>query len=173
MARQLKGTNISVKKLFLLDSFATFAQEGAVFKNKFVAALHRESHKKFFDLKLLIKHPNILKDIKHKSFSKKINDVLIKVGFKTNKSNSTILQRINKIKAMHVAASREYPSGFYEGEIILLRAKVQTKYFFDPEFLGWKGLSESIRIIEVEGMHSEMFSAPNDAELAAIIKKII
>ena len=173
MAKQLKGSGISVKRLFLLDSFATFAKNEGVLKNRYGAKLHRELHKKFFDLKLLIKHPNILRDIKYRSFGKKINNLLDNLGIKTKKEESPILQRINKIKAMHVAACKQYIPGFYEGEITLIRAKIRTKYFFDPESLGWKGRSKSIRIIDVEGVHSDMFSPPNDGELAAIIKKVI
>jgi amino acid adenylation domain-containing protein len=173
MAKQLAETNISVKYLFLLDSFATFAKSKNTPKNKLAAKLYREWNKKFFDIKLLFRHPNILRDIKSRSIGKKINGLLVKLRLKTKISDSPIIERINKIKAMHLLACKNYSPGFYEGEIIMIRAKIRTKYFFDPEYLGWKDFSKSMRVIDIECIHSDMFTAPNESELAAIIKQVI
>ncbi|MDN3689555.1 non-ribosomal peptide synthetase [Cyclobacterium jeungdonense] len=173
MARQLSGSSIHVKHLFLLDSYATFASDKNSPKNKLLNKIYKEYHKKSFDLKLLLRHPAILREIKSRSFSKKLTKLLVKLGVKAKESENPILLRINKIKAMHLAACRNYTPGFYQGEIVLLRARLRTKYFFDPETLGWKGCSSTIRIVDVEGMHSELFSEPNEGKLAACIKRII
>ncbi|WP_439482928.1 amino acid adenylation domain-containing protein [Cyclobacterium plantarum] len=173
MAKQLRGSAISVKHLILFDTFATFSDSDYLPKNKLFAKFHLEYHKRSHELKLLGKHPGILKAIKEKSLNKKLDNALITLGVKTKNAESPIIQRINKIKDMLVAACLAYNPGFYEGEITLIRAKIQTKYFFDQENLGWKGLSESMRIIDIDGIHTELFSAPNDRKLAAIIKEII
>lgn len=173
MARQLSGSDIRVKHLFLLDSYATFARDRNGPKNKLFNKIYTEYHKKSFDLKLLVRHPGILKDIKVKSFDKKLTKLLVNLGVKTSPSENPILLRINKIKAMHLAACRNYSPKFYPGEIILLRARLRTKYFFDPETLGWNGYSSSIRIIDIDGMHSELFSEPNEDKLAAAIKQVM
>ena len=108
-----------------------------------------------------------------KSLNRKLHNTLISLGVKTKNAESPVIQRISKIKDMLVAACQAYNPGFYEGEITLIRAKIQTKYFFDQQYLGWKGRSESMRIIDIEGIHTELFTAPNDRKLAAIIKEII
>lgn len=173
MARQLIGSAIRVKHLFLLDSYATFASDKNRPKNKLLLKIYQEYHKKSFDLKLLVRHPAILGDIKFRSINKKLTKVLVRLGVKTTESENPILRRINEIKAMHLAACRNYTPGFYQGELVLLRARLRTKYFFDPETLGWKGCSSTIRIIDVEGMHSELFSEPNEGKLAAAIQQVI
>jgi thioesterase domain-containing protein/acyl carrier protein len=164
MAKQLKNSRITVKKLILFDSYATFIKDPHRPKNKLLAKIH---------LKLLVTHPSVLRDIKYKSISKKLNGLFIKLKLKTKKSESPILQRINKIKALHLAACKNYTPGFYEGEITLLRAKIRTNYFFEPEFLGWKAFSRSINIIEVEGTHTGLFIEPNDKKIATIIKQVV
>ncbi|EPR66935.1 non-ribosomal peptide synthetase [Cyclobacterium qasimii] len=173
MAKQLKGTDIAVDLLLLLDSFATFSKGKHSPQNRLFAKLHREFNKKSFDLKLLTQHPGILRDIKSRSISKKIDALLLKLRLKIKEPESPIIERINNIKAMHVAACKNYSPGLYEGEIVMLRAKIRTKYFHDPQNLGWKGLSKSMRIIEVEGIHSDLFSEPYDGELASRIKEVI
>lgn len=173
MARQLSGSALRVKHLFLLDSFATFARDKNSPKNKLINKIYTEYRKKSFDLGLLVRHPAILRDIKYRSFSKKLAKLLTSLGLKMPESENPILLRINKIKAMHLAACRNYAPGFYQGEIVLLRARLRTKYFFDPETLGWKGCSSGIRIIDIDGMHSELFTEPNEGKLAAAIKQVM
>ncbi|AKP53836.1 non-ribosomal peptide synthetase [Cyclobacterium amurskyense] len=173
MAKQLKNSSITVKKLILFDSYATFIKDPHSPKNKLLAKIHLQLYKKSHDLKLLVTHPSVLKDIKYKSISKKLNGLFIKLKLKTKKSESPILQRINKIKALHLAACKNYTPGFYEGEITLFRAKIRTNYFFEPEFLGWKAFSRSINIIEVEGTHTGLFIEPNDKKIATIIKQVV
>ncbi|SHM32598.1 amino acid adenylation domain-containing protein [Cyclobacterium lianum] len=173
MAKQLRASAISVKHLILFDTFATFSDSDYLPKDKLFTKLHLEYHKRSHELKLLVKHPGILKAIKVKSLNRKLHNTLISLGVKTKNAESPVIQRISKIKDMLVAACQAYNPGFYEGEITLIRAKIQTKYFFDQQYLGWKGRSESMRIIDIEGIHTELFTAPNDRKLAAIIKEII
>lgn len=173
MARQLAGSALSVKHLILLDSFAVFAVDRQWPKNKLVAKVYNEFRKKSFDLGLLFRHPGILWDAKTRSIHKKATNLLDSLGIKKKPEESPILRRINTIKAMHAEACRSYSPGFYQGEIVLLRARIQTKYFFDPECLGWKDRSASMRILDIDGIHSDLFSEPNVAKLAASIKQVM
>jgi thioesterase domain-containing protein len=173
MAKQIKDSGISLKKLFLFDTFATFTKDENIPANKIAAFIHREFYKKSYDLKLLFKEPRILMDMKKESIGKKIDSLLVKLALKSKNQETPILQRINKIKAMHLAACKDYKPGFYKGEVIMLRAGIRTLYFFDPEYLGWKGLSKSIRVIDIPCVHSDMFTAPNDEKLADIMKQLI
>ncbi|WP_186741644.1 non-ribosomal peptide synthetase/type I polyketide synthase [Spirosoma utsteinense] len=76
-------------------------------------------------------------------------------------------------EANHVAA-RMYRFSPQEITIDLFRAKQRMYYWKDFEFLGWKPLAlKGINIHEVPGDHANLFSPPNDKEVARVLQKVL
>lgn len=81
---------------------------------------------------------------------------------------------MNKIKAKHVTAFRNYPLEPFNGKLYLYKAKISVHYVEYGNLLGWeKYAQKGVELFEVPGDHFSMLLPPHVAYLGATLQKNI
>ena len=76
-------------------------------------------------------------------------------------------QRLIHIRECHDALARRYVPKAYDGAMLLMRAdNVADGFSFNRE-MGWDGLVDELRIVDIPGDHERIFDEPHTPELAA------
>ncbi|MEX2592395.1 MAG: amino acid adenylation domain-containing protein, partial [Anditalea sp.] len=170
MAKQLKSSGKEVKDLIMFDTYAYQSDHRDGWLVKLVNQLKHGIGKRWFDILLLINHPQVLKRIKTESYNRKIAKIknLIKPKKEAQKANITINN-----EALQKEARKNYVFSSYDGRIQLLRAKIPSYYVPDSRYYGWKSYVNQVNVWEVDGEHTTLFNTPNDVSFAKTLQKIL
>lgn len=76
-------------------------------------------------------------------------------------------------KALAIAAKNVYPLEYYDGEIVLFRARKRSSYYVYDRFLGWRPYCKSIKVYNVDGDHVSIFNPFYSQRLAARLQQVL
>jgi amino acid adenylation domain-containing protein len=173
IAKQLKAAGKTVKELIMFDTYVFQTDPDKGWANNTLKMIKYNFHKRLFDLYMLWKYPLTLKKLKRDSLNRRLSKILLKLKVRQPKIETPIMKAIKNIEGIQKEAGIKYVLTYYEGPIHLLRAKIPTIYFHDPKYLGWKPYVKDIRIWDMEGEHTTMFSPPNDVKFAKVLQEIL
>src|SRR5690606_8747411 len=170
MAKQLKEMGRVVGKVIMFD-IDVYQSETELNKwQKIKRELNHQWQKRYVDLKLLFNSPKTFVALKKDSMKRK----LLKFNGQ-NKNNifTDRLRTIEKIRKVNHQAMHNYLISPYDGDIYLVRAKIQNFYVHEQKYYGWKPYVNNIHIIDMEGDHNSMFEEPLVQELGKNVQLIL
>jgi len=160
MAKQLKSKGQSVGKIILFDVSAYQSETKLTPLDKVKMKVWYQIEKRIIDTKLAFTHPDTLKRSKLRSFNRKKKLFNHWFGKDENTTGPNMFENLERIRKINHKAMDEYLLSHYDGEIILLKAKIRTFLVGDKEFYGWKPYASQVITMEMEGDHNSMFDDP-------------
>jgi len=162
MAKQMKSKGQSIGKVFLFDVTAYQSETIMTGWEKVKLKLNHQIEKRVVDVKLAVHHPDSFRRMKESSFTRKKGFVQRWFGLDKDKNASSLFNIIEKIRNINHQAMDNYVLSRFDGEIILIKAKIKTFLVEENQFYGWKPYAGLVIPIGVEGDHNSMI---DDAQL--------
>lgn len=173
MAKQLQKKGKVIKSLIMFDTYADRSERRDAIGVKIVNRLRTELGRRIFDLEMLINNPALLKRVKKNALSEKLKKIKKHFFKRQSVPESDIMKIIKSIRKIHEEAGKKYVLSPYDGEIHLLRAKLQINYLKDPKYFGWQPYVNKVNISEMDGEHTTMFDPPHEKDFVKILQDIL
>ncbi len=171
MAKQLINQGKKVSVLAMLDSYVyPHYYYKSTLRKKIESSIYQINWR-LFDLKLIIKNRNYLKDRINGKKERLFQFYFNRIRKNNNINNPEYIPDNFKVTEM---VRNKYQLIPLPLEIDLFRAKSQAHYMHDTMYLGWKNIAlKGINIHEIHGNHAEIFSPPFDKEAALILQEVL
>lgn len=184
MARQLQAKGKQVVLLAMFDTIIPGSKkslppvpEGTALKGLGALRyrqklLHQEFRIKLYDNLFLLKSDG------KKWRRKKWQSVkAFFIGRQTEKGKTQMSPKAKELtknrKALALSAKKHCPLRFYDGEIVLFRARKRSSYYVNDLYLGWRPHCQSIKVYKVDGDHVFMFNPFYNKQLTKRLQRVL
>lgn len=173
MSRQLMKMGKEVKLLIMFDTYAHQSNYFDPWMSKVWNNSMSFVKERMYLLTMLKRSPLETVKSKQESAKRKINQLYRRVRYNEDPLE-VFYGNYYKVHTANEIAYHKYRLVPQEVRIELFRARKRNHYLEDSEFYGWKQFAlKGINIHEVPGDHFNLFSPPNDKELARTLQRVL
>ncbi|NCX95630.1 MAG: hypothetical protein EBX41_04335 [Chitinophagia bacterium] len=169
MAKQLTAMGKKVNMVGIFDTYAGNNDRFLSPVSRLFKKLFRQIPKLLFVISSYIKHPSAIAEYQRYLFNKRFRGIDSEAADPSQK-----LPNEDHILSLHDEAMYNYRLSPYKGRIDLFRAQLRVYFLDDLTYLGWQPYAQKgVQIHEVPGDHKTLFFPPLDAQVAAIVQKVL